>query len=391
MIKEYRVYYNGIPATKAQLDEIEEIIVEQEVGRVWEAKIKIPVCVTEDGVWHGEDDPARQEFSRVRVEARIDAGEWAPLIDGRIVGKDDARSPAPGQSSVTLVVHDDSALLHREAGAESFVGQTDSEIAQSIFESAELGGATDIDETPAHPDSNAVINQHGTKMQILRSIASRYGNYFAYVLPGETAGASIGCFKKLPVTPDPTLPALTLLGDRRNLAEFNVRENANSASTIEGATLSFSDKSVATGSSSYRDATLIEAESTTGAPETETRRRRLPPGHNDLTDPQTAAEGAAGMSGFTLTADGSVLPLRYTGILRPYLMVPVRLSDTRYSANYVIFKVVHTLGLSDYTQSFTMRGNAVSAATSASAGLPAPSAAVAGAAAVSFNIQVDIF
>ena len=97
------------------------------------------------------------------------------------------------------------------------------------------------------------------------------------------------------------------------------------------------------------------------------------------------------MSGFTLTADGSVLPLRYTGILRPYLMVPVRLSDTRYSANYVIFKVVHTLGLSDYTQSFTMRGNAVSAATSASAGLPAPSAAVAGAAAVSFNIQVDIF
>jgi len=391
MIKEYRVYYNGMPATKEQLDEIEEIVVEQEVGRVWEGRIKIPVCITEDGKWHGEDDSARREFSRVRVEARIDEGDWVPLIDGRIVGKDDIRSPVPGQSSVTLVVHDDSALLHREAEVEPFAGRTDSEIAQSIFESAALGGEPDIDETPSHPDTNAVINQHGTKMQILRSIASRYGNYFAYVLPGEAAGASIGCFKKLPVEPDPTLPELTLLGDCRNLAEYNVRENANNASTIEGATLSFSDKSVATGSSSYRDATLLEAESATDAPETETRKRRLPPGHNGLTDPQTAAEGAAAMSGFTLTADGSVLPLRYTGILRPYLMVPVRLSDTRYSANYVIFKVVHTLGLSEYTQSFTMRGNAVSAAKSASAGQPALSAAVAGAAAVSFNIQVDIF
>ncbi len=391
MIKEYRVYYNGMPATKEQLDEIEEIVVEQEVGRVWEAKIKIPVCITEYGKWDGEDDPVRQQFSRVRVEARIDESAWVPLIDGRIVGKDDTRSPVPGQSSVTLIVHDDSALLHREAKAEPFVGGSDSEIAQMIFESAALGGEPDIDDTPAHPDTKAVINQHGTKMQILRTIASRCGNYFAYVLPGVTAGASIGCFKKLPVNPDPTLPELTLLGNCRNLAEFNVRENANNASTIEGAALSFSDKSVATGSSSYRDATLIEAESATNAPESETRKRRLPPGHNGLTDPQTAAEGAAAMSGFTLTADGSVLPLCYTGILRPYLMVPVRLSDTRYSANYVIFKVVHTLGLSEYTQSFTMRGNAVSSAKSASAGLPAPSAAVAGAASVSFNIQVDIF
>ena len=143
MIKEYRVYYNGTLATKEQLDEIEEIVVEQEVGRVWEAKIMIPVCITEDGKWHGEDDPVRQEFLRVRVEARIDEGEWVPLIDGRIVGKDDTRSPAPGRSSVMLVVHDDSALLHREAGAESFDGQTDSEIAQSIFDSAALGGEPD--------------------------------------------------------------------------------------------------------------------------------------------------------------------------------------------------------------------------------------------------------
>jgi hypothetical protein len=392
MIKEFKVYYGGEAATQEQLDAIEEIVVEQEIGRVWEARIRIPICVGEDGIWHSENDPVRHDFLRVRVEVRINNGGWVPLIDGRVVGKDEVRSPAPGQSSVTLVVHDDSALLHRKVDEkEPFAGKKDSEIARSIFGSAELGGKIDIDDTPAHPDTKAVINQHGTKMQVLRSIASRYKNYFAYVLPGENAGKSTCCFKKLPENPDPTLPKLTLLGDCRNLAEFNVHENANKASTIEGATLSFSDKSVATGSSSYRDATLIEATSATDAQETETRTRRLPPGHNSLTDPQTAAEGAAAMSSFTLTADGSVLPLCYTGILRPYLMVPVRLSDSRYSTNYIIFKVVHTLGLSEYTQSFTMRGNAVSAPKSAGAGLPAPFVAVAGAAAVSFNIQGNIF
>jgi len=390
MTKDFRVYYNGKLASKEQLDQIEEIVVEQEVGRVWEAKIKIPVCISEDGIWRGENDSSRKDFSRVRVEARINEGDWVPLIDGRVVGNDQTRSSVPGQSSVTLVVHDDSALLHREAESEPFSGQSDSEIAQSIFDSAALGGDADVDDTPSHPDTNVVINQRGTKMQILRSLASRYANYFAYVLPGESPGASIGCFKKLPEKPDSSLPELTLIGDRRNLAEFNVRENANDAATFEGATLSFSDKSVVTGSSSYRDASLVEGETSTDAAATETRKRRLPPGHNDLTDPQTAAEGAAAMSGFTLSADGSVLPQRYTGILRPYRMIPVKLSDSRYSSNYIIYKVVHTLGISEYTQSFSMRGNVVSVEKPASGGLPALAAAAGGAAA-SFNIQLSIF
>jgi hypothetical protein len=53
----------------------------------------------------------------------------------------------------------------------------------------------------------------------------------------------------------------------------------------------------------------------------------------------------------------------------------------------VIFKVTHTLGLSEYTQSFTVRGNTVSPQASVSASVPSPSAAIA----ASFNVQVNIF
>jgi hypothetical protein len=85
MIKEFKVYYGTTPATQEQLDAIEEIVVEQEIGRAWEARIKIPIQISEDGSWAGEDDPAYAEFARVRVEARIGEGDFIPLIDGRIV------------------------------------------------------------------------------------------------------------------------------------------------------------------------------------------------------------------------------------------------------------------------------------------------------------------
>lgn len=384
MTKEFKVFYDGTAATREQLDEIEEIVVEQEVGRVWEARIKIPVCVSDTGTWEGEEDPNRVEFKRVRVEARIGTGDFIPLIDGRVIGQDAQRSQAPGSSFITLIVHDDSALLHREAESVSFSGQSDSEVAATIFESAALGGTPDVDATPAPPDPNAVLNQHGTKMQMLRSLAARYQNYYAYVLPGKKPGASIGCFKKLPNVPDEKMPPLYMFGEKRNLAEFNVRQNSQSASEIEGASLSFSDKGVATAKKSYRDATLLGDEVATNAPAGDVKKKRLPPGHNDLTDIEGAAAGEADASGYTLKADGSVLPLRYTGILVPYKVVPVRLSDSRYSGNYLIFKVTHTLGRSEYTQSFNMRGNAVSPPKAAGPSVPAPSASM------SINVQFGV-
>lgn len=388
MTIEFKVYYDGEPASQDQLGEIEEITVEQEIGRVWEARLKIPVCVSDAGSWEGEEEPSRQEFSRVRVAVRLGGeGDFVPLIDGRIVGQDAERSSVPGRSMVTLVVHDDSALLHREPESELHDAEKDSDIARQIYESASLGGDPDVDETETRPDTDRPVLQHGTKMQILRALAERQGNFYAYVLPGEEVGQSVGCFKKLPEKADENLPTLYLFGEDRNLAEFNVRHNATSASDVEASSLSLRDKSTATSVSRFRDATLLDAQAATAFNESNQTRRRLPPGHSESEDLESATRGAMERSSWTLEADGSVLPLCYKGVLTPYRIVPVRISDSRYSTNYVIFKVVHTLNRSNYTQSFTMKSNAVSPSASAGAGLPGASASVS----ASFNVQVNIF
>jgi hypothetical protein len=207
------------------------------------------------------------------------------------------------------------------------------------------------------------------------------------VLPGTAPGTSDCFFKKLPEDPDPALPDLVLTGRDRNITEFNIRRMANRAARYESASLSMSDKSVADSTSESSAVPPAEGEAATAAPSADVRVRRLPPGSGDHTDPSEAAEGAALNSSFTVSASGSVLPMCYGAILLPYRRLRARVSNSRYSTTYVIFKVTHTLGLSEYTQSFTVRGNAVSPQASVSASVPSPSAAIA----ASFNVQVNIF
>jgi len=388
MLKEFKVYYGGTPATQEQLDAIEEIVVDQEIGQVWEARIMIPIRISEDGSWAGENDPAYAEFARVRVEARIGEGDFIPLIDGRIVDQDPGMSSEPGNSVLTLKIHDDTTLLHRDAGSESFpAGNSDSDIARSLLSDAALGGSVEVDDTGTPTDPDAVVQRHGTRMQLLRSLMARHLDFYAYVLPGSSPGTSDGFFKKLPDDPDPELPDLVLTGPGRNMSQFNISRTPNRAARHVGASLSTSDKTVSDATSASSSVAPAEGEAATQATQSDVRVRRLPPGTGDHAAVSEVAEGAGFNSSFTLSAEGSVLPLCYGAMLSPYRRVRARLSNSRYSTTYVIFKVTHTLGVSEYTQSFTVRGNAVSPETSVSASVPSPSAAIAAA----FNVQVDIF
>jgi hypothetical protein len=389
MLKEFKVYYGNTPATQEQLDAIEQIVVEQEIGRAWEARISIPICISPSGAWDGEDDPAYAEFARVRVEARIgETGSFVPLIDGRIVDQDPGMSSEPGNSTLTLTVHDDTTLLNREASSEAFPpGQSDSDIARSIFSTAALGGTINVDDTGAATDQNTVIQRHGTPMQLLRAIMARHRDFYAYVLPGSAPGTSDCFLKKLPTQPDSSLPELVLTGPDRNISQFNIQRSSNRAATYEASSLSFDNKNVTTASSSSSESAPADGEAATQAGASDQRTRRLRPGVGDQANLNDATAGAALNSSLTVSATGSVLPQCYGAILTPFRMLKARVSNSRFSANYVIFKVVHTLGRSEYTQSFTVRGNGVSPAASLSASAPAAAAAIAAA----FNVQVDIF
>ena len=383
---EYKMFFDGTAATVEQLDKIDEISVDQAIDKAWEARVKIPVCVNNDGKWEGEDEAWMKAFTRLRVEVNAGDGKFVPLIDGPIVGFDSARSAQPGRSDVTVVVHDDSALLNREAKVEVRQGMSDSEIAEQIFLDAQLGGLPQIDPTPPQPNqtTNAAVRR-GTPMQFLRDLARRNQDWHAYVLPGLLPSQSIGCFKQFPTDTD-GLPDMSMMGADRNIENFNVNNRAASPTSVQAASLSLDHSGVQTATSSYRDATLL-GDQPPDSTNTNQATSLLPPGQSDRVDLNRAVTGAAALSGFALDATGNIVPFCYPAALSPYRWVMVKISDSQFSTKYLITEVKHKLTRSIYTQNFSMKGNAVSAGAASSASTPQPSAS----ASVSFNVQVSIF
>ncbi len=382
---EYRLFFDNEPADQERLDRFEQLVVEQEVDMMWEARLEMPVCVDDKGRWDGEKESFIQPYTRVRVEVKVGERPFVPLIDGPITEVVTPRDSQPGRSSVTLVVHDDSVFLDQEESITPFQNKSDSEIAEQIFGDV-LTGTPDVEPTPPQPDNpTGSVIQRGTQMQILRALARRHGMH-AYVLPGEEPGQSVGAFKAFPTQPDPELPMLILLGEDRNFTSLNLRRNARGPANVRAATLSIRDKRITTASAAPSDAQLMgDAPAVQGGANTPTR--VLPPGQNDLVDINDRTRDEASKLSLASRATGEVLPFCYGGVLRPYRVVPLNVSDSDLSVNYLVTKVTHTLNRSTYMQSFSIRGNAVSVAAGGSMGAPQASASFS----VSFNIQGSIF
>ena len=354
---EYRMFFNNDPATREQLDRVEEITVEQEADMAWEARIQIPICVDESGNWRDEDEDFMRSFSRVRVEIRNGEGPFVPLIDGPIVGYDSQKSSDPGESSITLNVQDDSVYLNREERVSRFENMLDHEIARQIFGEFEQIASTDIEDTPP-PSSTLppVVVQRGTAMQILRSLARRQGMH-AYVLPGEGPGQSVGCFKPLP-TETGELPPLILLGSERNIETFNVTNNAQRPSAVRASTLRITDKGVITSTSSSSDVELLGEEGAFEESESEPATQILPPYQGESVDLDQAVLAEARNASYAFEATGDLRGQCYQGVLQPYGVVTVRAGNTRLSGDYLISKVTHTLARSNYSQFFSLKRNA---------------------------------
>jgi hypothetical protein len=370
---EYRMFFNDEPATQEQLDRVEDITVEQEADMAWEARVEIPVRLDEQGNWQGEDEDFTRPFARVRVEIRTGDGDFVPLIDGPIAGSDTDRNSAPGQSTLRLIVRDDSAYLNRQETVSRFEGMSDSEIAEQIYGDFDCIASTEVESTPASGSSlQAEVVQRGTAIAILRALARRNGMH-AYVLPGDSPGQSVGCFKPFPTDAAgdggaSPLPPLLLLGADRNIDTFNMTDNAEGPSTVVTYSLRITDKSTISSRVTYRDLELLGDQPASESTQTEPAERILPPRQGESIDLDQAATAEASSAGYEFEATGTACGGRYPGILQPYRIVSVRAGGTSASGDYLITKVTHRLTRSTYSQEFTLRRNARSSTSGSALG-----------------------
>lgn len=355
----YRLYFDDKPATREQLDSVEEITVEQEIDMAWEARFQIPVCVDDKGKWKDENKEFMKAFSRARAEVQIGGDPFVPLIDGPIVAHDSDKSPEPGQSSIILIVRDDSVYLNREEKIASFKGRLDHEIAKEFFGKVPQIAKSDVE--PAAPRRGtgnlpSVQFLRGTPMQIIRLLARDQGMH-AFVLPGDEPGQSIGCFKRFS-TSLAGLPPLILLGKARNMETFSVTNDAESPSRFQAFFLDVIDKTAVDDTSGPGDLELFGSEPPFDFDEGDTAVQIALPGTASTVDTGRRAEAEAERASYAIEATGSVLPGCYPAVLRPYRTVCVQAINDRLSGEYMIRKVTHTLTRSRYSQAFTLMRNA---------------------------------
>ncbi|PSN77764.1 hypothetical protein C8B47_20390 [filamentous cyanobacterium CCP4] len=360
---EYRLYINNTPATREQLDLVEEITVEQAVDMAWEARLQVPIGTDDQGQWTGGAEDVFTLFTPVRIELRVGDRGFVPLIDGPIVDRDDDQETEPGQSMRTVVVQDDSVWLNREDRIFRFDELLDHEIAGELFDIPQIA-TTEIETTPAPTRSGEIqVVQRGTAMQLLRSLARRQGMH-AYVLPGESPGESVGCFKPFSTEPG-DLPVLTLTGPERNLASFSPRDDGQRPAQVTAYALSLFDKTVTQRTADPASLDRLGPEPSLGD-ETSPAAQILPPRFGDAVDLDQAVAAEAERASYASEVTGTVLGHYYRAVLVPYQVVTVEGVDEERSGNYLIAQVTHSLSRTEYSQSFTLRRNARSQGATAS-------------------------
>ncbi|VAW69256.1 hypothetical protein MNBD_GAMMA10-3358, partial [hydrothermal vent metagenome] len=222
-VAELKMYFDNQPGKAWQLDLFTEIRVDQAIGMAAEAELLMIMGTDTNGLWSGFSEPFAQAFQRIRIEVKVQDGDFLPLIDGLVVAQKFELDSAPNRSRLTLIVQDDSLLLNREEKVTLFENQSPDDIATQLFQEAGLNA--DVQAVPLASDGlDRYVVQRGSAMHLLKKLARRH-SMFVYVKPGSSPGQSIGVFK--PFEPgESSFPELLLMGKNRNINKFTAQFDA---------------------------------------------------------------------------------------------------------------------------------------------------------------------
>lgn len=361
---EYRVYFDNAPASAEQLAQFTEIRIDQGIDIATEAELDLPVGTDVAGLWPGIEEDFAQPFTRVRIEVKVADADFMPLIDGPIVGNRYEMKSAPNQSTMTLVVQDDSVQLNRDEKVALFEDMATQDIVSSLF--LDAGLTADVDDAPdAGAALQRVVVQRGTSMQLLRELARRHG-MFAYVKPGEAPGLSVGMFKR-PQFDAADLPEILLVGDKRNVARFSAEFDALRPIKARAGSVSLADRSVLT--SSTDAANTMPLGDVPAHDLTQPAVMLLTRTREEQADLDAATAATVELSSWAYAANGELDADSYEGVMQPYQLVRVRGIGGYLSGDYLIGRVKHVLTDSAYRQQFSLHRNARSAGGAGGGGL----------------------
>lgn len=366
MRAELRLFFNNRAADEQQLDLFGEVRVDQAMGMAWEAELHMPIGLDENGNWSDIEESFAQPLARVRVEAKVGKGGFTALIDGPVVGQRFELSAEPGESTLVLVVQDDSVALNRDEAVNLFESMSASDIASRLFEEAKLDAEVDSLAVPAGGPGRVVV-QRGTPMALLRELARRHGMWL-YVRPGSAAGErSVGVFVR-PDLADSGLPEILSQGEARHCDRFSAQFDALRPVKARADSVGILDLKAR--SAQVKASALDELGDVPVHDLVRPGQLLLARTRETVDELEAAATAAVDHSAWAYRASGELEGEHYGAVLSPYRTVKVAGAGGYLAGTYLISQVIHVIDDEGYRQQFVLRRNARSDIAAGSGVIP---------------------
>ncbi len=348
------------------LDQAELITVEQEMDTAWEARIKLPLLMDQLGNWQEFSLHTFAELPRVRVEVQIGENDSTALIDGPLVGLETPQSSNPGQSSIILIVQDDTHNLDRQQVQSSYDIDDLRGVVSEVFQEGDSIAPPDVEDIPAFQQDtpNTRINRRDTAIKFLQKLAQQF-HFHAWVMPSQEQWNSNAYFRSAPATISGyDLDPLVLVGAGQNILNFHFTDNSSNAALFITSALGSINEHLEAVESQENEETQGEGEA---VPRDRQRTLLLSPDDITPENMQNLSQNAADATGYVYEVTGQTNLECYKSVMFPYLAVDVTGVGENKSGNYLIKKVTHEIDKFGYRQSFTLVRNGVSVSDSMAA------------------------
>lgn len=315
------------------------------------------IAVKEDGSgWRVLDDAVFSPLTHLQLQITVGNNDPVTVIDAYVVETQTAFTNNPGESTLTVTAMDAGVLMSRREVVRTWAGMSDSDIAGTIFN--DYGLSSEVETTDVtYEEDNTLIVQRGTDMQFLQLLAQRHG-FDVYIDVDPASGSLTGHFGPVRLDGEPQGLLTIHMGQSSNLNFLNVRWDMLRPTAVQVDNIDFDSGENQTGSAASSDLTLLGGQDLFKST-TPRMSRVLPSGAAIEAELLSIAQGLCNRSSLAVVAEGEVDTRNFGAVLRAKRTVTVRGAGELYSGIYLVERVLHAFIEGEYTQSFTLRRNAL--------------------------------
>jgi hypothetical protein len=370
---------NGTPVSQAFYSLIESLEVEESYEGPDLLVLRVPVNRTSAGDLQYVGDGTFEPYTGISMVVTPSGGGAQCVFDGYVLSWQLHLDRSSSSSTLDVAAQDASWLMNIDDTVMEWPGQTDGQVANTIFGSYGFtpADANTDDDSPAHDPDGHSLFQRATDLQFLKGLARRAGK-ICRVACTDTPGQRTGYFIRPSVDTQPVATISLVNPNAWTVEKLDFDWDVMRPSQVDASQVDLtqaSDDGAETDTDSSGLTTLADRDLPTYSGRSSTLVLTTPADVAEL--PQRTA-AVLTESGFFTRCTGEADADRLGAVLRAADVVTIEGAGAIHSGNWLVWAVRHSFALDTFKMRFTLVRNGVGSAPAGIGGLASGAAGAIG-------------